>query len=132
MSLVDSIKAHEGFRARAYQDSVGVWTVGYGTNLQRLTIDEATAEQWLLRELARLREFFELHQPYPKLSPARQDVILEMAYNLGIAGVLAFGKMWTALAAGDWDEAARQMLDSKWAKQVGQRAQDLAGRMRAG
>ena len=55
-----------------------------------------------------------------------------MAFNLGYAGLLQFRQMWSALERHDYDEAARQMLDSRWAQQVGRRATELAAMMRTG
>lgn len=49
--LIASVKLHEGYRARAYQDTVGVWTIGYGTNLQELEIGDELATEWLLNKL---------------------------------------------------------------------------------
>jgi len=55
-----------------------------------------------------------------------------MAYNLGVLGVMGFQRMWAAIYAKDYEEAARQMLNSKWSKQVGRRAVELAKIMRTG
>jgi lysozyme len=59
----------------------------------------------------------------------RQAVILDMAYNLGISGVLMFKKMWAEIGRAYFRAAADEMLDSKWAKQVGDRADRLASIM---
>lgn len=69
---------------------------------------------------------------YTRLFAVRQDVLCDMAYNLGLAGMLKFRKMLSAVKRGAWDMAAYEMLDSKWAKQVGKRAEELAFLMRSG
>ena len=66
------------------------------------------------------------------LSPERQAVLVNMAFNLGIAGLLAFKRMLAACERGEYAAAAREMLDSVWAKQVGARAVRLAEQMRTG
>jgi len=129
-ALIESIKKHEGFRAQSYKDTVGVLTIGYGTNLQRLEVDEQLATFLLKREVLHIEKFFNGHFPYLSIeSQTRRDVILEMAYNLGIEGVLKFKKMWSAMYSHNWTRAGAEMLDSKWATQVGKRATTLATRM---
>lgn len=128
--LIESVKAHEGFRNRAYQDTVGVWTIGYGTNLQALEIDEWTAETWLVEALGEAGEALEDVDGFNACSAVRQDVLVEMAYQLGVKGCLRFEKMWEAIRAGDFIAASDEMLDSKWAKQTPDRVRQLARRMR--
>jgi|CXWL01.1.fsa_nt_gi lysozyme len=131
--LIESIKVHEGYRDTAYKDSVGVWTIGYGTNLETLKIHQTMAEELLEIEVARLFEYFDNYAPYNTIeSQVRRDIIIEMAYNLGIPGLLKFKATWAAIAAKDWQKAHDQMLASKWASQVGQRAVTLADRMLKG
>jgi len=131
-ALVERVKYHEGYRANAYQDSVGVWTIGYGTNLQTLTLDKELAERWLLEELEGCREAVDDYIGGMGLDNARREVLIEMAYNLGFAGLMKFRRMWAAIQNHDFETAAAEMLDSKWARQVGRRADSLAELMRAG
>lgn len=128
--LVESVKAAEGFRATAYQDSVGVWTVGFGTNLQELSIDRPTAERWLNEALRRCETEAARFPWYATLNPPRQRVILEMLYNLGLTRFVGFLKMLAAIERKDYAQAAEQMMSSKWASQVGVRATKLAAIMR--
>jgi lysozyme len=132
-NLVDSIKFHEGYRDTAYKDSVGVWTIGYGTNLQTLKIHQVMAEELLQLEIAKVLDRLEQYQPYKDVeSKVRRDVLAEMAYNLGYDGLMQFKQTWAKIAAKDWRGTATQMLASKWAQQVGQRAITLAARMEKG
>lgn len=126
MNLIEQLKRHEGFRGAPYQDTEGVWTIGYG--LTNITKEEA--ETILRMRVETLRKQLELH--LYSLDPARQDVILNMAYNLGVLGVMGFQRMWAAIYRHDYEEAARQMLNSKWRRQVGQRAVELARIMESG
>jgi len=130
--LIASVKHHEGFRSKAYQDSVGVWTIGYGQNLQVLEIDEELAEDWLLAELEEVSEALSSDIEFRLLDEVRQGVLIEMAYNLGLAGLRGFKKMFAAIELKDWQEAAKQGLDSKWARQVGRRAETLMARLETG
>jgi len=126
-ALSADVERAEGFRAKAYQDSVGVWTIGYGTNLRELTIDRSTAAQWLAHGLA-MAEAEATHWIwYPELSGPRQAVIVELIYNMGRPRVQGFVRMIAAIEQGDFVKAAAELLDSKWARQVGPaRSQRLA------
>lgn len=130
--LIDSVKHHEGYRSKAYQDSVGVWTVGYGQNLQVLEIDEELAESWLMRELHELEAKLSESVDFRGLDEVRQAVLIEMAYNLGLRGLMGFKNMLAAVDRKDWDDAAAHGLDSKWSEQVGKRADTLMVRLATG
>ena len=131
-NLLASTKLHEGFRNRAYQDTVGVWTIGYGTNLQELVIDDELATKWLYDKLRQAEVSAGGYPWYAKLSQPRKDVIVEMIYNLGLPRFDKFAKLKTALAEQKFDVAAMEMLSSVWAEQVGVRALRLAGQMKTG
>lgn len=130
--LLASTKVHEGFRKRAYQDSVGVWTIGFGTNLQELEIDEELATEWLYNKLRQAEVSAGGYPWFRELSQARRDVILEMLYNLGLPRFDKFVKLKQALAEKNFAKASDEMRDSEWAKQVGVRAARLALQMRRG
>lgn len=130
--LLESVKYHEGYRDTAYQDSVGVWTIGYGTNLQTLRIDRELAEKWLREKLAEARAFAETLPEWAVLDGPRRDVVVEMIYNLGERGYSLFVNTRRAMQEGRFEDAAKGMLGSKWARQVGLRATRLAAQMRTG
>jgi lysozyme len=124
--LISQLKRHEGFSAKPYRCPAGVWTWGYG--FTSITTDEA--DMVLRLKVLELRHA--LYERLLPLTPARQDVIVNMAYNLGLAGLGKFSRMWSALGDGNYDLAATEMLNSKWARQVGNRAVELAEQMRRG
>ncbi len=128
------IKEHEGLRLKPYRDTVGKLTIGYGRNLEDVGLSPEEAEVLLRNDLLRceaeLREA--LGGTYEALSPVRKAVLLDMIYNLGKPRFLGFKRMIAALKAGDFSRAAGEMLDSRWAAQVGRRAQFLAEKMREG
>lgn len=131
--LVESIKLHEGWRNKAYQDSEGIWTIGYGRNLQELTINKSEGEAWLCADIAEAKALALRFPEYDSLDThARKDVLVEMVFNMGPRRVAGFRNMLRAMRERDWDEAAMEMLDSKWADQVGKRAQRLSEQMRTG
>lgn len=128
--LLSSLKQHEGLRLKAYQDTEGVWTCGYGRNLQQLEITKDQAEVWLIEDLTKaIKELDRAFPGWKDHSETRQNVLIEMMFNLGAPRLAGFRKFWAALAANSYAEAAQEMLASKWAKQVGQRAITLAARM---
>lgn len=130
--LVESTAFHEGFRANAYQDTEGVWTIGYGTNLQELKITKALARVWLEEKLEEAQAEAEQYPWFRQLNRARRNVVIEMLYNLGRPRFNTFRNFQAALLARNWQKASEEMLDSKWAEQVGRRADRLATLMRTG
>ena len=127
-NLIESIKKHEGFRGMPYDDSLGKPTIGYGT---LLPITESEADLLLKSRMYQKKEELERAEPFfAELPKEKQDILLEMAYQLGVGGLLKFRKMWKALKRFDYEEAAKEALDSRWAKQTPKRAEELAGRLR--
>lgn len=72
------------------------------------------------------------HKRESGLNKVRREILLNMAFNMGLKTFRGFPKFWKAIKAKDWQEAAAQMLDSKWARQVGYRAKELAEAMESG
>lgn len=128
--ILAGLKRDEGLRLTLYQDSEGHPTIGYGHNLEH-PITTAAAEG-ILQDDLRVAEAAVLRaEPWVStLSGPRQGVLYQMAFNLGIRGLLDFERMWQAVRDQRWDDAAREMLDSVWATQVGERAVRLATQMR--
>ena len=127
--LYDSIKAHEGYRAAPYPDPIHGWevpTVGYGST----RIGKKAAEIQMQEDVSRCLSSLSKRVPFFILLPLDvRFVLIEMAYQLGIGGVLGFKNMWAGLKKRDYEQAAIEMLDSKWASQTPSRARDLAQRM---
>ena len=132
MKLFDQIKRHEGFRAKPYKCTADKLTIGYGLNLDAGITEEIAVlilEHQVYDIIVSLRKF----EWFANIdSVARHDAIVNMAFNLGIAGICKFHKMINAISLKDYHQAAAEMLDSKWAKQVGNRAIELAEQMRSG
>lgn len=131
-SIEEQLVLHEGLRLKPYRDTVGKLTIGVGRNLDDVGITRAEALFLLRNDVEEVRTQLERYPWYTQLDPVRQKVLIDMAFNLGIGGLMQFRKMLAALEAGDYGKTADEMLDSKWARQVGKRAQRLAEMMRTG
>jgi len=131
--LRSTLKRHEGEVRSPYKDSLGIWTAGIGRNLSKgfsvdevdlmfaNDIQEAIHSLWIL---------------YPdimeNLTSVRQEILVNMTFNLGESRLAGFKRMWAALSQGDFYAASEEMLDSLWARQVGSRAVELSEAMRKG
>lgn len=131
-SLEDMLIRHEGLRLKPYRDSVGKLTIGVGRNLDDVGITEEEARYLLKNDIQKAVVEAKRFRWYAKLNNPRKQAIIDMIFNLGPSRFLGFKKMLAALEAGDYEAAAREMLDSKWAQQVGRRATELAEIMRTG
>lgn len=127
------IKKHEGIRLKPYKDTVGKWTIGIGRNLDDVGITEEEAMYLFRGDLSRvvdaLRAGFDW---FEQLSEVRQAVLIDMCFNLGINGLSKFRMMLGHCANGEFSAASVEMLNSRWAGQVGGRAIELAAMMEIG
>jgi lysozyme len=131
--MADLLERHEGRRRYPYRDSVGLLTIGIGFNLDEVGLYDEEMD-FIVQNRIR-KTFYEVWKNIPQsrvLCNTRMSVLVDMAYNMGIHRLLGFKKMFLAIMAGDFDTAAAEMLDSKWATQVGGRAIRLANMMRTG
>ena len=127
----ERIKQHEGFRGKPYRCTAGKLTIGYGRNIEDNGITEAEASFLLDNDLKRCEaECRQAFSWFDNLDDIRQGVIVEMDFNLGLKKFKGFRKMLAACEKQDYELAAREMLDSLWARQVGQRAKILADLMK--
>ena len=130
--LLTSVKRHEGFRSEVYKDSLGYDTIGYGTTIKDLVLSEPMASILCEQELFRMA--LNAYQKFPWLvtaDPVVQEVLIEMSYQLGITGVSKFKRALIHLTLEEYDKAADELLDSKWARSDSpQRALELSNRIR--
>ena len=124
---------HEGIKLFPYTDTTGNLSIGCGRSLSTRGITQIEAFylldddiQYFLDKLNHFLPFF------TKMSENRQVALVDMCFNLGVQGFLNFRNMILALESGDYERAAREMLDSKWAEQTGERATTLANIIRTG
>jgi len=125
------IKLHEGWSNKPYKDTEGILTIGVGCNLEKGITNEAV--DFLFSEsMSDVIKDCRSLAWYPALSEARQAVIQNMIFNLGLSRFLGFKRTIAMIESGDYYNASKEMLNSKWAKQVGSRSSDLSKMMRYG
>lgn len=126
------IESNEGFSRHIYLDSEGIETIGIGFNLEHgFTLHEC--RMILMHRVCVLEErLAETLDCFDKLNDVRKLVLIDMAYNLGIDGLRRFKRMLHAMCEGDYDQAGLEIMDSKYATQVGARAKRNARMMKTG
>ena len=130
-NLVQQLMRHEGYRQYPYTDTVGKLTIGVGRNLDDVGISEDEATHLLENDILVARnELLFAFPAFSQMQPVRQDALINMVFNMGITRFKGFKNMISALVAQNYPLAADEMLDSKWARQVGSRADELAYQMR--
>jgi len=131
--LKQQIKRHEGLVLTATRGTLDDWFIGYGHDLNS-PITPDISERILDHDLAMaVGESHRLPHAFRKqLNETRARVIVNMIFNMGRPRFLSFKKMMAAVERRDFDQASVEMLDSRWAKQVGTRAVELAEIMRHG
>ncbi|MDD6056598.1 MAG: glycoside hydrolase family protein [Helicobacteraceae bacterium] len=136
----------EGFSAKVYKCPAGFNTIGYGRNIEAnpLSNEEASALRdgqvskeiallWLKEELEKCYKALDKALPfYKNLDEARQVALLDMAYNLGIKGLLGFKNTLKFVEKGDWINACINLEKSRWYKQVGRRSKKIVEIMQLG
>jgi lysozyme len=124
------IKVDEGVRFKVYRDSLGIETVGVGRNIRDKGLSMQEVDLLLDNDLSDAeRDARAIFPTFDKLSDIRKAVLLNMSFNMGRERLSKFKKLRAAVQDEDWAEAARQMLLSTWASQVGARATRLAQQM---
>jgi len=125
---------HEGFRNKPYEDTSGFVSIGVGRNLDDLGLSDEEVMYLLDNDIKRCdRELLSNFEWYANLCRCRQDAMLSLCFNLGITRLLKFKKALAAMEARDYDTAADEFLDSKWATQVGsERVEDIVSMIRTG
>jgi GH24 family phage-related lysozyme (muramidase) len=122
----------EADRRRPYKDSEGILSIGIGRNLEAKPLSDAVVRLMLDEDIDEAVAFLDRNLPWwSRLDEPRQGVLANMAFNMN-ARLLGFKRMLAAAEAGRYSDAASEMLNSKWAGQVGERAVRLAETMRDG
>lgn len=139
--LIEMLKRHEGEvktngRHVAYKCPAGYWTLGIGRNIDPengIGLSEEEVNFLLQNDLDRCEA--ELNAEYVWfriLEGARRDAILDIFFNLGATRFRGFKNAIAAMDEQDYDKAAVEFMDSRWAKQVGGRALELTDMIKAG
>jgi len=152
--FLDKLIEHEGLVLTVYKDSLGIDTIGIGRNLKDRGISkeelaymdipniEAVYEHGISEADARYlamndikiveNELVRVHECVENLDGVRQLILMDMAFNMGVPRLCKFKKMWNAIHEGNYEVASLEMMDSRWARQVGRRAKKLSDAMKAG
>jgi len=133
MGIISLLIRHEGWEDKPYVDTVGKITIGVGRNLTDNGLSHKEILFLLENDVKRTEH--ELKQNfawYKTLGRPRQMVVISMVFNVGLPRFHSFINMIKALENQDFVKAAEEMLDSKWAKQVGHRSLELANMMESG
>lgn len=131
--LKQQLIKHEGLELLPYKCTAGKLTIGVGRNIEDRGISYDEAMMLLENDL--LLYTAELEKAFPvvkELDNVRVMTLINMAYNLGITKLRQFKMMWAAIEDNDFEVAAQEMLNSKWASDVGQRSLELSEQMRTG
>lgn len=133
--LVEQLKRHEGVRTHAYKCSANMITVAVGRNIDEngglgLSVDEI--EYLLENDIKRCKQELISFPWFAEIDSVRQDALVNLCFNLGITRLLGFKNALTAMSIGDYDKAADEFMDSRWAKQVGSRANEVCEMIRSG
>ena len=134
MNVTERIKQHEGWRSKPYRCPAGKLTIGYGFNIEQ-GISLGFGEIWLEYLIEQCRD--ELTTVFTDaelmaMGEERVDALTDMVYNLGIGRFKRFKRMIRSLKNQRWQQAAKEALKSKWATQVGKRANRIAETLKTG
>lgn len=128
--IYEQLRRDEGVRPEMYVDSEGWLTIGVGHNLRARPLSDRAITVLLEDDVEATRgDLMAAHPWAGRLSAARFGVLLNMAFNLGVEGLGGFKKMLVAVQNERWEDAAQEILDSKYAEQVKDRAKRLAKQM---
>lgn len=134
--LLDMLKRHEGVMYYVYDDHLGYATIGVGRCIEKnvgLGLSHDEIEYLLQNDVKRCIEELDSNFPwYRNLCEARRDAMINLCFNLGLPRLKKFVKALAAMEAGNYEEAAVEFLDSRWAKQVGTRALEVTHMIRSG
>lgn len=132
--LQELLIKHEGLRLKPYRCTAGKLTIGVGHNLDDKGITEIMAMFILAEDITEVtHQCFIQIDCYRDLDTARQDALANLAFNLGIDGLLKFKNTLKAIAEGRWEDAENGLRNSLWAKQVQkERVDDICHMIRTG
>lgn len=134
--LSKQLEREEGRVRYAYQDHLGYWTIGIGRLIDKRKgggLSDEEIDYLLTNDIERVQKELLKKLPWAtQLSPARLGVLIGMAFQMGVDGLLGFKNTLAMIKAGDYEGAANGMGNSKWARQTPARAKRMAEQMRSG
>lgn len=128
--LVEQLKIHEGVKLKPYHCTADKLTIGVGRNLDDVGISEEEASYLLENDIKKCQEQCNAQFPwFAGLTPLRQEAIINLVFNMGISKFKQFKKTIAYIQDGRFDQAGAELLDSNYARQVGQRSTDVANQL---
>ena len=132
-NLIDTLRKHEGVKNTLYKCTSDKWTIGVGRNLEDVGLSEEEIDFLLLNDIIRTKDLMDNYMPWHKdLDEVRQEALINFVFNVGIGTAMKFKNGMSSLEEGDYPSAAAHMLDSAWAKQVGDRAIEITQMIETG
>jgi len=134
--LIETLKRHEGVKAFAYQCTANKTTIGVGRCVDEdggIGLSDDEIEYLLMNDIERCdAELRAAYDWYGSLGKPRRDAMINLCFNLGLTRLRGFVKALEAMSRGQYDVAADEFMDSRWAKQVGDRAVEVTELIRSG
>jgi lysozyme len=130
--LEEMLIEHEGLRFAPYECTEGYLTIGVGRNLQTVGISEDEAMLMLQNDIKRAKDSLKQYEFWGWLDEVRKEALTDFMFNVGAGTFAKFKNMIGALESADFERASNELLDSRYAKQVGRRAETIASMIRTG
>jgi lysozyme len=132
--LLEQLKLHEGVRTHFYRCSSGLATIGVGRCIEpgSLGLSDDEILYLLQNDVGRCKRELLAFSWFIDLDSVRQDAMINLCFNLGFSRLSLFTNALSAMAEANYERAAMEFLDSKWARQVGKRSEDVAHMIRTG
>jgi len=136
LELIQRLKRHEGVETHAYKCTANKITIGVGRNIDPeggIGLSEDEIDYLLANDIARVTdELYTAFWWFDELDQNRQEAMINLGFNLGLPRLKKFKKALYAMSDDDYDTAANEFMDSRWADQVGQRAYEVTEMIRTG
>ncbi len=131
--FIKQMRFHEGVRNKVYKDHLGIETIGVGRNLVDRGLSDEEVDYLLTNDITIVENELDNGLSWWRdLDEVRQRALADLAFNMGLPRLHGFVKMLDALQRRDYHAAADELLDSKYAKQVGERSNRVAEMIRTG
>jgi lysozyme len=133
--LIAQLRKHEGVRSHAYKCTADMITVGVGRNIDEnggIGLSDDEIDYLLLNDIKRCQAELLAFSWFVDLDAVRKDAITNLLFNLGMTRLLGFKNALQAMERADYLNAADEFMDSRWAKQVGNRAEEVTEMIRTG
>lgn len=133
--LVAQLKRHEGVKSHAYKCTANMITVGVGRNIDEnggIGLSDDEINYLLENDIKRCKQELISLSWFTDLDSVRQDALVNLCFNLGLTRLMGFKNAMAAMAEGNYERAADEFYDSRWAKQVKSRADEVCEMVRTG